>query len=203
MPCSATVAGFSLHAAVCVPARDRKRLERLCRYAARPPLATERLSRREDGKLVYRLRHRWRDGTTHMLFDGVELVEKLAALVPRPRFHMVRYNGILAPAASRRDEVVPRVPGEALGSPQGQCAPATDTCLSNTLGREEGHGSPRRGRLSWAQLMQRVFQIDVMVCPRCAGALRIMAEVRSPAAICAILGCLKLASRAPPITPAS
>ncbi len=180
-----------------------RRVERLCRYAARPPVATERMSRREDGKLVYQLRHRWRDGTTHVLFDGVELVEKLAALVPRPRFHMVRYHGILAPAASRRDEVVPRVPGEALGSPPVQCAPATDTCPSNTLGREEGHGSPRRGRLSWAQLMRRVFRIDVMVCPRCSSALRIMAEIRSPAAIRAILNCLKLPSRPPPIAPAS
>jgi hypothetical protein len=203
MPCSATVEGFSLHAAVCVPARDRKRLERLCRYAARPPVATERLSRREDGKLVYQLRHRWRDGTTHVLFDGVELVEKLAALVPRPRFHMVRYHGILAPAASRRDEVVPRVPVEAQVPPQGQCAIASDTCPSNTLDREEGQGSPRRGRLSWAQLMRRVFQVDVMVCPRCAGALRIMAEIRSPTAIRAILDCLKLPSRPPPIAPVS
>jgi hypothetical protein len=138
-----------------------------------------------------------------VLFDGVELVEKLAALVPRPRFHMVRFHGILAPAASRRDEVVPCVPVEVQGPPQGQCAPATDTCASNTLGGEEGHGSPRRGRLSWAQLMRRVFQVDVMVCPRCAGALRIMAEVRSPAAIRAILNCLKLPSRPPPIAPAS
>ena len=203
MPCSATVAGFSLHAAVCVPARDRRRLERLCRYAARPPVATERLSRREDGKLVYRLRHRWRDGTTHMLFDGVELVEKPAALVPRPRFHRVRYHGILAPAASRRDEVVPSVFGEALDSPQGQCAPTADSRWSNAVGREEADGSPRSHRLSWAELMQRVYKVDVLECPRCAGPLRIIAEIRSPTAIRAILKCLKLPSRSPPIAPAS
>ena len=88
----ASASGVSLHANVAVPARDRLRLERLCRYVARPPVATERISRLEDGRLLYRLKHRWRDGTTHVVFEPQELVEKLAALVPPPRFHLVRYH---------------------------------------------------------------------------------------------------------------
>jgi hypothetical protein len=103
----ASASGVSLHANVAVPARDRRRLERLCRYVARPPVATERLSRLEDGRLLYRLKHRWRDGTTHVVFEPQELVEKLAALVPPPRFHLVRYHGILGPCASERDRIVP------------------------------------------------------------------------------------------------
>jgi Putative transposase len=67
--CCASVSGFSLHANVCIPARPRRQLEKLCRYDARPPVATERLSRLPDGWLLYRLRHRWRDGTTHVVFD--------------------------------------------------------------------------------------------------------------------------------------
>lgn len=59
-----SVAGVNLHANVCVPANDRFRLERLCRYVARPPIATERLKQLADGRLLYRLKHRWRDGTT-------------------------------------------------------------------------------------------------------------------------------------------
>jgi len=103
----ARVSGVSLHANVAVPARDRRRLERLCRYVARPPVATERLSRLDDGRLLYRLKHRWRDGTTHVVFEPQELVEKLAALVPPPRVHLVRYHGILGPCASQRDRIVP------------------------------------------------------------------------------------------------
>jgi hypothetical protein len=64
----ASVGGVSVHANVAVPARDHRRLERLCRYGARPPVATERLSRLDDGRLIYRLKHRWRDGTTHVVF---------------------------------------------------------------------------------------------------------------------------------------
>jgi hypothetical protein len=63
-PCCALVEGFSVHAGVCVPARDRVRLERLLRYAARPPLSNERLSLLPDGRLRYKLKRRWSDGYT-------------------------------------------------------------------------------------------------------------------------------------------
>jgi hypothetical protein len=53
--------GMSLHAEVAVPARDWRRLERLCRYVARPPLASERLEEHHDGRLALRLKTRWRD----------------------------------------------------------------------------------------------------------------------------------------------
>jgi hypothetical protein len=61
--------GMSLHAEVAVPARDRRRLERLCRYAARPPLANDRLEEQPDGRMALRLGTRWRDGTTHVLLE--------------------------------------------------------------------------------------------------------------------------------------
>ncbi len=101
--------GLSLHAAVAVPARDRRRLERLCRYVARPPLANERLEEHPDGRLALRLKTRWRDGTSHILMERSELIDRLVPLIPPPRAHQVRYHGILAPCASRRDrESFPR-----------------------------------------------------------------------------------------------
>ena len=101
-PRCATIAGVSVHANVAVPARDRGRLERLCRYVARPPLCGERLSRLGDGRLLYRLKRRWSDGTLAMVFEPHELIEKLAALVPPPRLNLVRYHGVLAPAFPQR-----------------------------------------------------------------------------------------------------
>jgi hypothetical protein len=90
-PRSAAISGFSLHANVCIPAKARRPLENLCRYVARPPVATERLSVLPGGRVAYRLRHHWRDGTTHVPLDPLELVGKLAALVPPRRFNLVRY----------------------------------------------------------------------------------------------------------------
>jgi hypothetical protein len=65
--------------------------EKLCRYAGRPPVAAERLSVLPDGRLLYRLKRRWRDGTSHIILEPLELIEKLSALVPPPRFNLVRY----------------------------------------------------------------------------------------------------------------
>ena len=96
---------MSLHADVAVPARDR--LERLCRYVARPPLALGRLEAMTDGRLADRLKTQWRDGTTHVVMERRELLERLAPLIPPPRAHQVRYHGVLAPCSSARDPVVP------------------------------------------------------------------------------------------------
>jgi hypothetical protein len=233
----ASVSGVSLHANVAVPARDRRRLERLCRYVARPPVATERLSRLEDGRLLYRLKHRWRDGTTHVVFEPQELIEKLAALVPPPRFHLVRYHGILGPCASERDRVVPgsaaageRVrpprhnpvvasPSEAPNTRAGQRRergpipglPLGEESIGASSGRAGGAQEPRSApeepalrprRLAWAELLRRVFAVDVLECPRCGGRMRLLAAIQPPDATQAILGCLDLPSRAPPTAPA-
>ena len=106
-PRCASVSGFSLHANVSISAGDRPRLERLCRYAARLPLAIDRLEALPDGRLRYWFKTPWRNGTTHAVFEPLEFMEKLCALVPTPRAHTVRYHGILGPAAKWRPFIVP------------------------------------------------------------------------------------------------
>lgn len=75
----------------------------------RPPVALDRLERLPDGRLLYHLKKRWRDGTDSVVFEPLEFLERLAALVPAPRFNMIRYSGVLAPAASWRDRLAPCV----------------------------------------------------------------------------------------------
>ena len=86
----ATLGGFSLHAGVAIGASDRAGLERACRYMGRPPLACERLERLSDGRILYRFRHRWRDGTSALVLEPREFMARLAAQVPPPRAHQVR-----------------------------------------------------------------------------------------------------------------
>ena len=87
-PRQAQLDGFDLHANVWVPPNDRAHLERLCRYLFRPPLAQHRLQLRGDGRVLIELKSAWRDGTSHLLFEPIELLEKLAALIARPAINL-------------------------------------------------------------------------------------------------------------------
>ena len=89
------------------------------------------MQRAADGNVILELRHRWADGTTHLRFDPIELLEQLAALTPRPRINLVLYYGIPGShAAWRRRVRAPAgerssngsvVPGVAAGSPRLYC----------------------------------------------------------------------------------
>jgi hypothetical protein len=174
--------GFSLHAAVRCGADQRKQLERLCRYITRPALADERLSRNAKWQVVLKLKSPYRDGTTHIVMHPQEFMQCLAALVPRPRLHLIRFHGVLAPNAKLRATVIPQ-------PAQRDSAPAD----------EHAHG--QAARMSWARLLKRVFDIDVERCA-CGGQLKIIATIEEPVVIVRILTHLGLPARAPPRAPA-
>ena len=95
-PRQAHLDGFDLHANVWVAANDRAGLERLCRYVLRPPFAQERLRLRDDGRVVLELKQAWHDGTTQLVFEPLELLERLAAITPRPDVNLLISHGVLA-----------------------------------------------------------------------------------------------------------
>jgi len=181
-PRCASVNGFSLHANTQVPAHRRDQLERLIRYTARGAVALERLAEDAHGDLVYTFTKPWSDGTTGMTLSPLELLEKLAALVPLPRVHLVRYAGCLAPHSKLREAIIP--------TPRQQ----------GVDGDEAKTGTPS---WSWARLLGRVFALDMTTCPFCrCGSLRIIAAMTQESVITRILRHCKLASVPPPIAPA-
>jgi Putative transposase len=99
--------GFSLHAAVCWGADQRKELEHLCRYITRPAIANERLKRNRAGDVVLQLKSAYKDGTTQLVMAPLEFMQRLAALVPRPRLHLIRFHSVLAPNAKLRSAITP------------------------------------------------------------------------------------------------
>ena len=94
--------GFSLHAGVAAGAKEREKLERLCRYISRPALAEKRLSLTPSGKVRYHFKTPWRDGTTHVVFEPLDFIARLAALVPKPRVNLTRFHGVFAPNSRYR-----------------------------------------------------------------------------------------------------
>jgi hypothetical protein len=87
-PLCADIAGFGLHAAVRVEAHDRTRFEQLCRCSTRPALTDERMQRTAAGQVELKLRTPWRGGTTHLISSPLEFMQRLAALVSRPRLQL-------------------------------------------------------------------------------------------------------------------
>ena len=192
-PRCANVQGVGLHANTSIPAHDRVRLERMCRYMCRPPIALERLILLNDGRLMYRLKKQWRDGTTKIIFEPLELMERLAALVPAPRFNLIRYSGVLAPSASWRRRIIPK---EVITESE---IVATGSTEENETVKDS---QVRTRRYEWAELLKRVFAVDVLKCDRCGGRMRILCAVNPPGAIRKILDCIGLPIRPPPISPA-
>jgi hypothetical protein len=164
----ADVDGFSLHADLCVPARDRAQLERLCRYVARPAIASERLELLADGRVRYNFKRTWRDGSVAVEFEPIDFVGKVAALIPRPRSNLVRYHGCLAPHASLRAYVVK----DGRGPPPSKAESSMAAALRVESSAALSCAPPRERGL-------RVFAIDVLLCPSCGARMKPIAEITS------------------------
>jgi len=62
---------------------------------------------------VLQLKSAYRDGATHIVMSPLEFMQRLAALAPRPRLHLIRFHGVLAPNAGLRAAIVPGAPAQA------------------------------------------------------------------------------------------
>lgn len=173
--------GFDLHANVTVAAHDRAALQRLARYLLRPAVPESRLRLLDDGRVELELRSAWTDGTTHLIFEPLDLIARLCQLVPPPGCNLVRYHGVLAPNAAWRRELTP----------------------GRGCGPRSRRSRARCGRYRpWAQLLKRTFRIEALVCPSCGGAMRILAVIEQPTVVEAILASIGLPAAPPPIHPA-
>lgn len=170
----ARIDGFDLDAEVAVHEHQRERLEYLCRYVLRPPLALERLKLLGKDLVAIELKRRWRDGTTHVTMSVKTFLARLASLVPRPRANTTIYAGVLAANAKDRASITPKSKAK----------------------------RPRRVDASWAALMKYSFGVDVLSCRRCKGRLRFVAVVFDPAEVRRLLSHLKCFSDPLPISPA-
>ena len=168
------VAGFSLHAGVAAKAHERQKLERLCRYITRPAVSEKRLSLTPNGNIRYQLKTPYRDGTTHVIFEPLDFIARLVALVPKPRVNLTRFHGVFAPNSHYRAVVTPAKRGR-----------GNTRCLDKD--REEQTPAERRASMTWAQRLKRMFNIDIETCRECGGAVKVIACIEDSAVIKKIL----------------
>ena len=169
-------ADLSLHAGVSAEAHQRDKLERLCRYICRPAVSEKRLALTSNGNIRYQLKTPYRDGTTHVIFEPLDFIAKLAALVPKPRVNLTRFHGVFAPNSKFRVRVTPAK----RGSGRKRHQPTGDNWLDKTP-------AERHAAMTWMQRLKRVFNIDIETCERCAGQVKIIACIEDPAVIERIL----------------
>ena len=91
---AAKVAGFSLHAGVLAEAHRRGKLERPYRYVSRPAVSEKRMALTPNGKIRYPLKTPCPDDTTHVLFEPLDFIARLAAMASR--WNSVRRSNIHA-----------------------------------------------------------------------------------------------------------
>jgi hypothetical protein len=178
------IAGFSLHAGVAKKTRERKKLERLCCYISRPAASEKRLALTSWGNVRYQLKTPCRDGTTHVIFELLDFMAKLAALVPNTPANLTRYHGALAPNSKQRIFVTLAKRGKCNTQKQGvkDDEPALVDCHQN---------------MTWVERLKRVFNIDITICSRCGRAAMMVACIEDPSVIKKILAHLDAKSGAP------
>jgi hypothetical protein len=123
----------------------------------------------------------YRGGTTHVIFEPLDFMARLAALVPRPRVNLTHYHGLFAPNSPWRGAITPGRRGK------GAKRKALDEV-------EEDTPAARRSAMTWAQRLKRVFGIDIETCQSCGGAVRIIASIEDPVIIKKILAHLEQAA---------
>ena len=109
-----------------------------------------------------------------MIFEPLDFIARLAALVPKPRVNLTRYQGVFAPNSAYRSQVTPARRG------RGDKPKARGERQQTTLGE-------RHATMSWAQRLKRVFNIEIQTCSACGGAVKVIACIQDPSVIDKIL----------------
>ena len=155
-----------------------------------PAVSEKRLSLTPSGNAHYELKTPYRDGTTHVIFEPLDFIARLAALVPKPRVNLTRFHGVFAPNSKHRVQVTPAKRGK------GKKTKRADEPQDPTP-------AERRASMSWAQRLKRVFMryipvphpygaaygcanrlscrfvnIDIETCSACGGAVKVIACIR-------------------------
>jgi hypothetical protein len=168
--------GFSVYGAQVVLPEEAGRLAHLARYATRPPLAQQRVQRRDERTYLLRTAPDPQTGATQLALDPLELIHRLAQQIPDPRQHLVRYYGSYAnrarhlyrPAAEELD-------GGGPGGPE----------LDPDAEPESEFANERRR--NWARLLRKILEVDPLLCPRCQVEMKIVSVITDPVIIDAIL----------------
>ena len=128
------------------------------------------------GNIRYKLKTPYRDGTTHVIFEPLDFMARLAALIPRPRANLTRFHGVFAPNSKHRALVTPSKRGKR---------------VNRQINGIERSPVEQHAAMTWAQCLKRVFNIDITICEECGGAVKVIASIEDSVVIKQILAHLE------------
>ena len=120
------------------------------------------------------------DCTTHVIFEPLDFIARLAALVPKPRVNLTRFHGVFAPNSKHRAQITPNKAKK-----------------SKPTKNNSGKGKGKRRSMTWAQRLKRVFGIDIETCHQCGGVVKIIASIEDPVVVAKILSHLFKKNKVP------
>jgi len=161
--------GFHVFCSNRIPPREGTALEHLARYIIRASFSQERMQYLADeGTVIYSAK----DGKDRKAFDAPEWLAAMCSHVPNPGEQMVRYYGWYSNASRGKRQ-----------------KSAEENAVPNII---ESDSAPAACRKSWARLIQKIYEVDPLTCPKCRGTMRIISTIEDQEAIKSILNHLGL-----------
>ena len=170
--------GFNVFCGNRISPKDDAAMENLARYIIRASFSQERMKYlRQEGTVAYRAK----DGKDQKTFPAMEWLAAMCSHIPNRGEQMVRYYGYYSNVARGKRK-----------------AKGTDDVVPGILDPVENNKALRK---NWARLIQKIYEVDPLICPKCKGAMRIISFIEDPLVIRDILTHLELwlvRSRPPP-----
>jgi len=169
--------GFNVFCGTRIQPSEQEAMENLARYIIRASFSQERMTYiPEKSEVVYQSK----DGKEEKIFDALEWIAAMCSHVPNKGEQMVRYYGFYSNVARGKrkkndhDELIPSI-----------LEPVEDPDFS-------GDGPSKEYRKNWARLIQKIYEVDPLTCPKCHGRMKIPAFIENEDVIKRILKHLDL-----------
>lgn len=170
--------GFNVFCGPRIQPGDQQAMENLARYIIRASFSQERMTYiPEESKVSYQSK----DGKEEKVFDALEWLAAMCSHVPNKGEQMVRYYGYYSNVSrgkrqkENQDNLIPYI--------------------------LEPRGSSKEYRKNWARLIQKIYEVDPLTCPKCHGKMKILSFIEDEEIIKKILkhlGLWNVKQRPPP-----
>jgi hypothetical protein len=146
--------GFNVFCGERIQPGDEKAMENLARYIVRASFSQERMTYiRDESKVVYQSK----DGKSEKVFDALEWLAAMCSHVPNKGEQMVRYYGYYSNVA------------------RGKRKKADEDELIHSI--LEPEVSSKEYRKNWARLIQKIYEVDPLTCPKCSGIMKVISVI--------------------------